>query len=214
MINDTTARKTIVDIGLRMYKHGFVAATDGNISIRLDEDNILTTPSGMSKGMLHEDDLIVIDFSGKVVSGYRKPSSEYRLHTTIYEARPDVNAVIHAHPPLCTALTVAGISMDEPILPEVVLTLGSIPTASYATPTTDEVPKSIKGLIPSHDAILLERHGTVTVGECCESAYHKLEKLEHTAQVMLLALQIGSANPLSSEQINKLVKLRELYSNK
>ncbi len=214
MIKDTAARKTIIDIGLRMYTRGFVAATDGNISVRLNKNCLLTTPSGISKGTLHEDDLIVMDFSGKVISGYRKPSSEYRLHTAIYEARPDVNAVIHAHPPLCTALTVAGISLDQPILPEVVLTLGSIPTAPYATPTTEEVPDSIKQLIPHHDAILLERHGTVTVGECCESAYNKLEKLEHTAQVMLYSLQLGSAKPLSSKQISELIKLRDLYAGK
>ncbi len=204
----------IVATGAKMYSKGFVAATDGNLSVRLDKNRILTTPSGVSKGFLEEKDLIVVDMSGRKLAGNSDPSSELRMHLRIYELRPDVCAVVHAHPPIATALTIAGISLEEPVIPEVVITMGKIPLAPYATPTTQEVPDSLKDLILSHDAILLERHGAVTVGKSLESAYCKLEKLEHCAQIIALAHQLGSVRPLSSSQIDSLLAVRQKYLGK
>jgi len=193
-------KKELIAIGKRMYDKGFVAATDGNMSVRLDERHILTTPSGISKGCLTEDDLIVIDSEGTKITGKNNPSSEFRMHLKVYTCRPKVKAVIHAHPPIATALTLAGISLEEPVIPEVVITLGGVPTAPYAPPTTVEMSDSINDLIMGHDAILLERNGVLTVGDSLESAYFKLEKVEHAAWVIAIAHQLGGSKKLSQPQ--------------
>ena len=204
-------KSEIVRIGKKLYDKELIAAYDGNISVRLDNNNLLTTPSGSCKGNITESDIIEISEQGEVVSGTGKPSSEFRMHLLCYRLRPDISAVVHAHPALCTALTIAGISMMDPVIPEMVLTIGDIPTASYATPTTAEVPESVKDLIPNHDAILLERHGSITVGKTLDEAYYKLEKLEHSAKTILAASQAGQVKPLQSAQVKKLVDLRNKY---
>lgn len=213
MQHDMREREAMVAIGRLMHKNRYVTATDGNISVRKTPHRIIVTPSGVSKGFMNADELIAIDPTGHQISGKLKPSSEIKLHLKIYERRPDVNAVIHAHPPLCTALTIAGISMAEPVVPEIVLSLGSIPTAAYATPTTDEVPRSIEPFIAHHDAILLERHGIVTAGATLEAAFNNLEKVENTALIMLTAHLFGKMNPLSAEQIATLMSIRERYGH-
>ncbi|MDX9701478.1 MAG: class II aldolase/adducin family protein [Candidatus Auribacterota bacterium] len=204
-------RQQMVDIGNIMYKRGYVVATDGNISVRIGKDAVLITPSGVAKGTMEPSDIVIMSLCGKKLSGKHKPSSEYKLHLAVYSKRPDVQAVIHAHPPLCTALTLAGVALDKPLLPEVVLALGYIPTAPYGTPSTDEVPRSIEPYIATCDAILMERHGSVTVGVSLTDAYNKLEKLEHYAQTVIHAMQIGSVQPISPENIEKLSAMRESY---
>jgi len=193
-----------------LHQKNYLAATDGNVSVRLG-DQVLLTPSGVNKGMLEEDQVISVDLEGRLLAGTGRPTSELRMHLLVYELRPDVGAVVHAHLPYATACTLAGISLLEPILPEVVITLKGIPTAAYATPGTEEVPKAIRDLIQEFDAILLSRHGAMTVGREVMDAYNKMEKLEHTARVVLAARLQGPVSPLSASEVEKLRRLREKY---
>lgn len=205
-------RTNLIDIGKRMYERNYVCATDGNISTRVSDTTILITPSGVAKGSMQPSDLALISIDGKQLAGKRRPSSEYKLHLAVYRNRPDVQAVVHAHPPCCTALTLAGIPLDRPAVPEVVLTFGpAIPTAAYATPSTDEVPQSIEPFIQTCDAILLERHGAVTVGSSLDNAYQKLEKLEQYAQTVIYTLQLGKLTPLDQSRIDQLMRIRESH---
>lgn len=204
-------RRKITEICRRMYGKNFVVATDGNVSVRLGRDRFLTTPSGLCKGEITPEQLIVTDIHGKKVSGKLNPSSEILMHLCAYRERPDVMAVIHAHPPIATAFSIAGVSLAKCILPEVVFTMGVIPTTRYATPTTDEGPEVILDYIGDYDAFILDRHGTLTVGDSLDAAYYKLEKVEHAAYVTLLARQLGSVNLLNKDQINSLLKLREKF---
>ena len=204
-------RRKISQICRRMYAKEFVVATDGNVSVRLGKNRLLTTPSGLCKGEVEPEQLVITDLSGKKISGKLNPSSEIRMHLCAYRERPDIMAVIHAHPPIATAFSIAGVSLAKCILPEVVFTMGIIPTTRYATPTTEEGPDVILDYIGDYDAFILDRHGTLTVGDSLDSAYYKLEKLEHTASVTLMARQLGSVNLLDSDQIKRLLKLREKF---
>jgi L-fuculose-phosphate aldolase len=201
-------RKDLLEIGKRIHQRGWISSTDGNFSIKLSEDRILTTPTGVHKGFLVEDDLIVVDMEGKKVSGSRNPSSEIAMHLACYKQRPDVNAVVHAHPTLCIAFSVAGIQLAQCLLPEVIFTLGTIPTADYAAPTTPGVPKSIEAMIKEYDAVILERHGSVTVGKNIFDAYNTLERMEHVAEITYHARMLGGARPMSAPQVDELLKLR------
>ncbi|HRX85852.1 MAG TPA: class II aldolase/adducin family protein, partial [Phycisphaerae bacterium] len=154
-------------------------------------------------------DMVVIDPRGRLLAGTRKPSSEYRLHLAVYEERPDVAAIVHAHPPIANGFTFAGQAIEACVVPEVVATLGSIPTTEYATPSTQEGADVIRRYIREHDAVMLQRHGSVTVGPTLLDAYHKLEKLEHTAQVLLVARQLGHVQPLAPDEVARLAGLRE-----
>ncbi len=203
-------RQEIVRVCRMLHQKNYLAATDGNVSVRLG-DQVLLTPSGVNKGMLEEDQVISVDLEGRLLAGTGRPTSELRMHLLVYELRPDVGAVVHAHLPYATACTLAGISLLEPILPEVVITLKGIPTAAYATPGTEEVPKAIRDLIQEFDAILLSRHGAMTVGREVMDAYNKMEKLEHTARVVLAARLQGAVSPLSASEVEKLRRLREKY---
>jgi L-fuculose-phosphate aldolase len=203
-------RQEIVRVCRMLHQKNYLAATDGNVSVRLG-DEVLLTPSGVNKGMLEEDQVISVDLEGRLLAGTGRPTSELRMHLLVYELRPDVGAVVHAHLPYATACTLAGISLLEPILPEVVITLKGIPTAAYATPGTEEVPKAIRDLIQEFDAILLSRHGAMTVGREVMDAYNKMEKLEHTARVVLAARLQGPVSPLSASEVEKLRRLREKY---
>lgn len=209
MRSERQHRLEIVEVGRMMYEKNLVVATDGNISVRMDEDRIITTPSGVSKGHMKPEQMIVTDLKGAKISGERNPSSEIRLHLAVYEKRPEVRAVVHGHPPRATAFTIAGLSLAQCVIPEVVFTLGSIPTSAYATPTSEEGPKVIKELIEKHDAIILDRHGAVTVGTDVFDAYRKLEKVEHCAEVTLAARQLGQVKTLTPEEIRKLMDVRE-----
>src|ERR671913_1112122 len=158
------ARADIVEVGRRLWQRGFVASNDGNISVRLDEARLITTPKNVSKGFMTPEMMVVTDLSGKKVSGERDPSSELLMHLEVYRNRPDVRAVVHAHPPLATGFAVAGIPLDRAVLAEVITTLGSIPIAEYGTPSTAELPDAVRKYIKAHDGMLLANHGAVTVG--------------------------------------------------
>ncbi len=208
-------REEIVQVCRLMHQKGFVAATDGNVSVRLAEDRYLVTPSGFSKGLLQPEHLLVIDGQGNVVGMSRygparhlRPSSEILLHLEVYRRRPDVHAVVHAHPPVAIALSIAGISLARCLLPEVIMTLGLIPTTPYATPSSPEGAEVIAGYIEKYDALILKRHGSVTVGEDAIDAYLKLEKLEHTAQITKTLIELGREEPFIREEVAKLVAWR------
>ncbi len=195
-----------------IYQKGFVVATDGNVSVKIGDNRLLTTPSGLCKGLLRESDLVVTDMGGKKVSGELEPSSEIRMHLRAYRERPDINAVVHSHPPISTAFSISGVRLAKCVLPEVVLTMGSIPTTEYATPTTDEGPEVIQPYIGEYDAMILDRHGALTVGATLQKAYEKLEKLEHCAHITLMARQLGKVNELSKEQVDKILTLRSKFN--
>ncbi|MBI4791008.1 MAG: class II aldolase/adducin family protein [Chloroflexi bacterium] len=215
--SENEMRSRIVEIGKLLHQKGLVAAGDGNISVRLDRERLLVTPSGFSKGFLDAEQLLVVNLAGEKVSpSFGKardldPSSEIRIHLECYRQRADVHAVIHAHPPMAIACTLAGVSLAKCVLPEVLYDLGTIPTAPYATPSSPEGPIAVRELIKQYDAIVLDRHGTVTVGATLWDAYMRLERVEHSAQVTLAAQQAlrGPVEPLSIEAIQKLAAMRQ-----
>jgi L-fuculose-phosphate aldolase len=204
-------RRDICAVGRWIHDRGFVASTDGNLSVRLGPDRILLTPTSMSKSMMNPEDLVIIDFDGKRVSGLRKPSTELGMHILIYRLRPDVNAVCHAHPPTATGYAAAGIALDKPILCELVIGLGSIPVARYGTPGTSELGASIEPYVQDHDAILMANHGVVTYGPDLLTAFLRMETTEHFAQVSLVTERLGKKVLLSGADVEKLVAARARY---
>jgi len=211
MVSEWQARKDIVNIGKKIYDKDFVAATDGNISARLNGNRLLITASGSCLGELKPDELIFIDLEGSKLSGSGKPTGEVSMHLAAYRERPDIQAVVHAHPPITTGFTVAGHSLAQCIIPEVVLIFGTIPTTEYATISTDEGAEVIRKLIKNHDALVLDRHGTLTVGADLTAAFHKLEKVEYCARVTLTAFQLGRVKTLSADELEKLEAVRKKY---
>ena len=208
-------RQEMVRVGRLLWERGYVAATDGNLSARLGSDRLLATASGLSKGFLTTNDLVMLRLDGSPISSFRgrakRPSSELSMHLEVYQQRPDVHAVVHAHPPMATAFSIAGVSLARCVIPEVIVTLGSIHTTEYATPGTGEVSESIRPSIKDYDAIILTHHGSLTVGRSLWEAYLRLEKVEHTAQITLAAQQLGRVQTLSPEAVEKLAaKRREL----
>ncbi len=201
-------KQDIVEVGKRMYNREFVASNDGNISVRVSENELIITPTGVSKGYMSTDDMIKVDLDGNVISGTNKPSSEIKMHLAVYKNRPDVKAVCHAHPQKATAFAVARKICDEIALPEVVFSIGSVVLSDYATPTTEELPKSIENIIKTTDAILLSNHGALTVGEDVFDAYYKMETLEHFAGIIMYARQLGGEQGLDTNQINELFRIR------
>jgi len=204
-------RAEIVEVGRRMYARGYVASNDGNISARLDDGRLLTTPTAVSKGYMTPDMMVIVDYDGNRLSGERKASSELKMHLEIYRNRPDVNAVVHAHPPLATGFAVAGIPLTRAVLAEVITTLGSIPIAEYATPSTAELPEAVRKYIKAHDGMLLANHGAVTCGDSVTSAYHKMETIEHFAKISLVARLLGREHLISREEVERLQGLRGTY---
>ena len=182
-------------------------ATDGNISARLDANTVLITPSGIAKGALTPEDMTKIDLEGRLISG-KKPSSEYLLHLCFYKTRPDVMAVIHAHPPLATGLASAGLALDRPLTSEIVITLGKVPLAEYATPGTAEVTDSIAGLVKEHNAIMLANHGVVTCGRDLETAFQRMETVEQAAKITLVAEHLGGGRLIPPDKVKKLEEMR------
>jgi L-fuculose-phosphate aldolase len=203
------AADSILHVARRMYERGYVAANDGNVSVRLSEDRVLATPTGMSKGFLNRSDLVVTDMHGRALGGKRAPTSEIRMHIRAYELRSDIGAVVHAHPPYATAFAVVGIPLTECVLPEVILSIGSVPLADYGTPSTEEVPRSIESVVAGCDAFLLRKHGVMTVGDTAVNAYHKLETVEHFAEIAFIARHLGSVSGLSHEEVQKLLAVRQ-----
>lgn len=190
------------------YRNKFLAATDGNLSIRKSKDKILATPSSFCKGKLKEKDIIIVNLQGKKVSGLNIPSSEFKLHKYIYEMRYDINAVVHTHPKFATAFAAAGIALDKNVFPEIYLKLGKIPLAEYATPSTDEVPQSVSAYVKDYNAVLLANHGLVAYADTIEEAYYITEKVEHIAEVTFYCRMMGGEKMLTDEQLRKLDSLK------
>ncbi len=192
---DQELAEQVVAVCRALYERRLVVAMDGNVSVRQGR-HLLTTPSGVCKGFLRPQDLVLVDLNGEVLAGHNCPTSELPLHLEVYRQRPEANAVVHAHPPVATACTLAGVSLAEPFLPEVIITLGAIHTAPYAVPGTPDMADAVRDLVPYFNAILLERHGALTIGRHLWDAYHKMEKVEHTAWTIWLARQVRRPRPL------------------
>ncbi len=214
--SEASLRADIVEIGRRLYARGYVASNDGNISVRLDAGRLLMTPAGVSKGFMTPDMMVVTDFDGRVIpgeghAGGRRPSTEIQMHLAAYRERPDVQAVVHAHPPLATGFAVAGIALDRAVLAEVVTTLGSIPIAEYGTPSTKELPAAVAKFVKAHDGMLLANHGALALGKDLFSAYYKMETIEHAANITLVARLLGREHLLSRDEVKRLQALRGNY---
>jgi L-fuculose-phosphate aldolase len=210
MHTEREIRSHIVEIGRRVYENGYVAASDGNISARLNDGTIVTTPTMICKGRMTESDLVLVDLDGtKLRKEERNPSSEFAMHREIYRLRPEIHAVVHAHPPFGTGFAVANVPLDKPLLSEVVLTLGCVPLTSYGTPSTNELVDSLTPFIPYHDALLMANHGAVACGQDLEAAYARMETLEHFAKIALIARIVGQPKELPAEAVAKLLDVRE-----
>jgi len=199
------AREEIVSLGRMMHQKGFVVATDGNMTVRLDAGQVLATPTSMSKGSMEPDDLVVVDMEGGKIRGRRAVSTEIGMHLLIYRLRPDVKGIVHAHPITATGYAAAGIELNCALLSEVVVCLGSVPLAHYATPGTAELAASIEPLVSRHDAILMANHGVVTYGDSLRSAYMQMERVEHFAKISLVTHLLGKQHPLSEAEVERLV---------
>lgn len=210
MDRETLLRQEIIKVGRMLKERFFVASNDGNISVKVSEDEILITPTGVNKGDITEEQILKIDPDGNVISGQMKITSEYKMHLIVYKMRPDVKAIVHCHAPAATAFSATGERLDEPvILAESVLSLGKIGYAEYGTPSTMEVPDAVLKVAMDSDVILLSNHGAMTFGEDAMQAYYRMESLEMVARITILSRLIGNLKPLSDEQIKKLYDLRK-----
>jgi L-fuculose-phosphate aldolase len=195
------AGDAIVRVCRRLYDRGLIAGPDGNVSVRLDDGSILVTPSAMSKIDVTIDDLVVVDSAGAHLDGKRAASSEVRMHLRIYQRRPDAHAVVHAHPPTATGFAVAGFSFVAPVLPEVILQMGTVPLVRYATPGTDALADNFEPYLADHEAFLMANHGAATIGATLDQAHQRMESLEHAARIMLAARTLGNVNELSTADV-------------
>lgn len=211
--NEQELRAEIVRIGQLMHARGLLCGFEGNLSARLGHERLLMTPSGLHKGLMRAEQLLVVDLEGRIVveseatRGLR-PTSELPMHLETYRRRPDVGAVVHAHPPITVALSIAGVAMDTPLLPEVIVLLGLIPTTDYAMSSSDEGATAIRRLIADHDALILQRHGTLTVGATLTAAFMRLETVEQNARIHFMLAQLGANNPLAAHEVRKLLQMR------
>lgn len=210
---EAALRQDIVEVGRRLWARGYVASNDGNISVRIGDGRLLMTPASVSKGFMTPEMLVITDLEGRTLEAAsgRKPSSEALMHLAVYRHRPDVHAVVHAHPPLATGFAVAGIPLDRAVLAEVVTTLGSIPIAEYATPSTPELPEAIVPYLKAHDGMLLANHGALALGADLYAAYAKMETIEHFATISLVARVLGREHVLSTQEVERLQGLRGRY---
>ncbi|HUJ93619.1 MAG TPA: class II aldolase/adducin family protein [Terriglobales bacterium] len=211
MPSERESRREIVVFGKALHDRGHVAAMDGNLSVRLDEHRILATPTSMCKGMLRASDLVIVDLDGRRLAGKRDVSSEIGMHLLIYRLRPDVRGVVHAHPPTATGFAAAGMALNQPLVCEVVMGLGSIPLARYGTPGTPELTDALAPLVPQFDAILMSNHGVVSYGADLHHAYMKMEIVEHFAQIALVTHLLGRQQPLEGQDLEKLLIARTKY---
>jgi L-fuculose-phosphate aldolase len=211
MFSEYEIRKQICEIGKRIYTNGFVAANDGNISVKLSDNEFIATPTGVSKGYMTPDMLVKVNAKGEVISatGKYKPSSEIKMHLRVYRERPDVKSVVHAHPPYATSFAIAGIPLTKPIMPEAVISLGCVPIAEYGTPSTDEIPDAVSKFLPNYDAVLLANHGALSYGADLTTAYFKMESLEFYAKLTFMSTMLGGPKELNNEQVLKLYEIRE-----
>ncbi|MGH9720063.1 MAG: class II aldolase/adducin family protein [Bryobacteraceae bacterium] len=207
-------RQDIVDVGKLVYQKGWVAANDGNITIRLDQDRILATPTGVSKGMMHVDDLIIVDMQGNKIEGRKERTSEILMHLTVYGMRSDIRSVVHAHPPVATGFAAAGKPLTNALLPEVIIGLGCVPLAAYGLPGTPELTEPMLPFIPKYDAIMMGNHGAVCYGEDVYKAFFKMETVEHFARISLVAELLGGPTVLPRVEVDKLFDSRTRYGVK
>jgi L-fuculose-phosphate aldolase len=209
MDGETECRRAIVEAGRRLYERFFIAANDGNISCRLSSGEILVTPSGVSKGDLQPEQLLKVDAEGRLLAGNLKPTSELKMHLLIYRLRPDLRAIVHAHPPAATGFAAARVRLDEEVvLPEVVFGLGRIGFAEYGTPSTEELPRAVEAEIGDCDALLLSNHGALAAADTVMRAYYRMETLEMYCRVLLVTRLLGGARPLSEGQVEQLHEVR------
>lgn len=205
-------RELLCQVGKLLYDRGYAAANDGNLSLRVAADRLLVTPSGVSKGRMTPEMLLVTDLEGTVLEGDRHPSSELKMHLAVYRGRADVNAVVHAHPAVATAFAVCRQGLEAPCLAELVVGLGGVPcTPSFAMLSTDEVPESIVPYLPAHNALLLANHGAITWGEDLWQAFDRLETVEHTAKILLNARLLGNPVALTEDEVSRLLGLQGMY---
>ena len=211
MFSEYEIKKQMCDIGKRIYQNGFVAANDGNLSVRINDKEVLCTPTGVSKGYMTPDMICKVDINGNVLqaNGKFKPSSEVKMHLRVYRERPDVKSVVHAHPPYGTSYAIAGIPLNKAIMPEAVIALGEVPIAEYGTPSTEEIPDAVAKYLQCYDAVLLENHGALTYGPDLMTAYFKMESLEFYAKLMFISSQIGEPQVLNNGQVEKLIDIRK-----
>ena len=207
-------RQDIIEVGRLVYEKGWVAANDGNITVRMGEDRFLATPTGVSKGMMHPDDLIIVDGDGNKIQGRKNQTSEFAMHLTVYKLRPDIGGVVHAHPPVATGYAAAGKALNLALLPEVIIGLGCVPLADYGLPGTDELTKPMLPLIPKYDALMMGNHGAVCYGEDIWKAFFRMETVEHFARIALVAELLGGAKVLPRSEVDKLLDSRTRYGVK
>lgn len=208
---DDQAKKLIVEIGRRMYLKNFVAANDGNISCKVDDETIWTTPTGVSKGFMSEDEMVKMRLDGTIISqGERAPSGEVKMHLRIYNESQDVMAVCHAHPPVATSFAIAGMALNQAIYPGALVNLGSVPCVHYETPGSEQLADSVAPYVRNYNALLLANHGAVTWGTSLMEAWYRLESTEHYATVVMYSMNvIGKANVLSRDRVNELIQIRQ-----
>lgn len=204
-------REALCEIGRRVWQRGFVAANDGNFSVRLDAGRVLATPTLISKGFMTPDDLVIVDLEGRLLEGRRKPTSELKVHLHAYQRRAEIQAVVHAHPPHATAFCIARRDVPKCVLPEIELFIGEIPLVPYATPGTREVTETIDPFIALHNVFLLASHGALTFGDDPFQAYYRMETLDHYCRILLLARQLGDWTQLDFEAMQRLLKIKERW---
>lgn len=210
MVNEYEIKKQICEIGKRIYDRGMVAANDGNISVKISDNEFLCTPTGVSKGFMTPDFICKVDKDGKVLeaNGSYRPSSEIKMHMRVYQHRPDVKSVVHAHPIYATSFAIAGIPLTQPIMPEAVIALGCVPIAEYGTPSTNEIPDAVEKYLPYFDAVLLANHGALSYSDSLLSAYYKMESLEFYAQLLYNSRALGGPKEFNEKQIEQLYEIR------
>lgn len=209
MDGEAELRAEIALVCQRLWARGLIAGPDGNVSTRLGTDRVLITPAGVSKLDVRPEDILIVDLSGRLASGALPPSSEMRVHLRAYACRPDVRAVVHAHPPTATGFAVAGEDFVVPVLPEIILQVGAVPLVPYATPGTDALADAMEPYLVRHDAVLMANHGATTLGPSLRVAHQRMESLEHTARILLAARMLGRVRPLTTEQVRELEEARD-----
>ena len=210
MKSELDIKKEMCEIGKRVYDRGMVASNDGNFSVKLNDNEYLCTPTGVSKGFMTPEYICKVDAKGNILEANEvfRPSSEIKMHMRIYEKRPDVKAVVHAHPMYATTFAIAGKPLMEPIMPEAVIFLGGVPLAKYGTPSTMEIPDAVEEFLEDYDAVLLENHGALTYSDSLLNAYHKMESVEFYARLMYQTMAIGGPQILSDERVEQLYEIR------
>ena len=216
MVSEFEIKKQICDIGKRIYDRGMVAANDGNISVKISDNEFLCTPTGVSKGFMTPEYICKVDAEGNVLqaNGTFKPSSEIKMHMRVYKQRPDVKSVVHAHPIYATSFAIAGIPLTQPIMPEAVIALGCVPIAEYGTPSTNEIPDAVEKYLQYYDAVLLANHGALSYSDSLLAAYHKMESLEFYAELLFKSKQLGGPKELSDAQVQRLYEIRRQFGLK